>query len=252
MVFMIDLSYLTKPDFLPPAVQSHRGFWSSEIAENTFEAIMNSYNHGFKMTEFDVRITADDVVILFHDHKLEDDHIHKLAYSDLLKKQKISTLDSVLKWVSDINDQKSPQEKFYLNIEIKSKKVINRKLENAVIALILKYQVSESVLISSFNPLSLYYFKRYAPKIPRALLLTFDNDHGNNFLIKSQILNILARPHFLHLHEKYWNKMRFARLLKRKIPIVLWTCNDLEQAKKYLADGIYGIISDKITPKDLN
>lgn len=231
--------------FQPPKLQSHRGYWVDGLPQNSLKSIQKAYELGYLMSEFDVRLTKDHHVVLFHDEEIQGIKISSLKYSELLKIQKVDTLDTVFKWLSKI------QSEFYLNVEIKSKLVRNRVLEKCVLDLIVKYNLQNKVLISSFNPLSLYYFKKYAPKILRSLLLTYNNDHGNNFVIKSQILNVLAQPHFLHLDEKYWQIKKYKKLLELNIPIVLWTCNDLEKAKVYFKQGVYGIITDSITPQKI-
>jgi len=252
---MINLTYLNNPTFYPPQMQSHRGYCDSTIKENTLESIQNSFHHGYKMAEFDVRLTADGVVVLYHDYSINHQPIHKMTYSELAMKINVTTLESVLIWLSRTNASATHSDdlntQFLLNIEIKSKFIFDRKLESAVLKILLQYQQQNSVLISSFNPLSLAYFKNYQPDIPRSLLLTYSSDYGNNFIVKSQILNIFARPHFLHLDEKYWNKKMFRKLLLNKIPIILWTCNDAEKIKKYFEEGVYGVISDSITPDKL-
>lgn len=256
MVYMINLTYLSNPLFYPPKIQSHRGYCDPNFKENTLESIQNAYHHGFEMAEFDVRLTSDNVVVLYHDYSIDRHPIHKMTYFELRQKINITTFESVLLWLKNTHevstDSKNRGHKFFLNIEIKSKFIFDRKLEHEVLSLLRKYQQQCSVLISSFNPFSLAFFKKNQSLIPRSLLLTYNSDHGNNFIVKSQILNVFARPHFLHLDEKYWNKILFRSYLARRIPIILWTCNDIEKVKKYFTEGVYGVISDSITPDKLS
>ena len=107
------------------------------------------------------------------------------------------------------------------------------------------------ILISSFNPISLAYFNVLDKSIFRSLLLSFEKDHGNNIFIKNMTLNVLAQPNALHLRLDDWNPQKFKKLLLRNIPIILWTCNDLNSVTRYINEGITGIISDTILPADL-
>ena len=239
--------YSLKPKtFLPPSLQCHRGYWVDGLQQNSLASIKKAYELGYQMSEFDIRITKDQQVILFHDDHIQDRKVSDMTLAEIEKLYHIDSFESVLQWFSQVETGK-----YFLNIEIKSKFKIDRSLESKILALILKYKVEARVLISSFNPLSLYYFKRNCPKILRALLLTYTEEKGNSFLVKSQILNILALPHFLHLDENFWSESRFKSLLNMGVPIVLWTCNDLEKVRKYFFQGVYGVISDSLKPADV-
>lgn len=237
---------LRSETFKPAKLQCHRGYWVGGLKQNSLAALKKAFELGYKMSEFDIRITKDAEVILFHDDFIGSKKVSQMTLAEVNAYHKVDTFEDALKWFATLK-----KNSYYLNIEIKSKFVRNRKLEMLVLDLILKFKVQDQVLISSFNPMSLAFFKKKFPEIRRALLLTYNNEHGNNFLVKSQILNVLAQPHFLHLDEKYWSQKRYKNLLKLGIPIVLWTCNDLEKVKKYFSQGVFGVISDRLKPSDL-
>lgn len=256
----------SKYSFRPAPLQCHRGYWVEGLKENTLEAVQKSYELGYQIVEFDVRMTADGEVVLFHDKERFNKKIAEIKYTDLCSQESVSTLKDVLKWYQtarlynplqthkqkmNSNPDDTSKYYFYLNIEIKSDSLMDRRLEQKVLDLLNKYDVADSVLISSFNPLVLAYIRVKSPLILRSLLLTYENENWNNRVLKSQILNFLAQPHFLHLDERSWNQKKFKPFLDLKIPIVLWTCNDLDSVKTYFEQGIYGIISDRIQPKDL-
>ena len=239
--------YTLKPGLFTPArLQCHRGYWVGGLAQNSLASLKEAFELGYKMSEFDIRITKDSEVILFHDDFINSKKVSDMTLKEVNAHQKVDTFEESLQWFSQLK-----KGSYYFNIEIKSKFVRQRHLEKKVLDLILKYKVQDRVLISSFNPMSLAYFKKQAPEIIRALLLTYNNEHGNNFLVKSQILNVLAQPHFLHLDEKYWSHKRYKSLLKLGLPVVLWTCNDLENVKKYFSQGVFGVISDSLKPADI-
>ncbi len=227
-------------------LQSHRGYCQDpEISENTLVAIQQSYQLKYQMVEFDVRLTKDHHVILFHDDHYKGQKISKLNLSELKEKIHIDLLDEVFFWFQTID-----KNAFKLNIEIKSK-VINGKLEKYVFQLIQKHQMQKNILISSFNPISLAHFCKMDATIFRSLLLSNEKEHGNNFFIKNMTLNFLAKPNALHLRKEDWSSQIFRKILKLKIPIVLWTCNEISDAKVYFSEGVSGLISDTIQPVDL-
>lgn len=232
--------------FNPPLVQCHRGYWVDGLPQNSLLSIKRAYELGYKMAEFDVRITSDKHVILYHDDLIGSRKVSDMTLAEVSTYQSVDSFESLINWFVGL-----PQGDFYLNIEIKSKFALDRTLEGKVLEVLKKYKVESRVLISSFNPLSLFYFRMKASNILRALLLTFESEPGNGFLLKSQMLNILAYPHFLHLNENNWSEDKFKPLLKRGVSIVLWTCNDLNKVKSYFFQGVYGVISDTLKPDEV-
>lgn len=220
-----------------PRLQAHRGY-HEKFVENTIEAIQASYELGYEMCEFDVRMTSDEEVVLYHDPEILGHKINSLSYQELCKMTPVAKLDEVLLWLRETKG-------FKLNIEIKSVEVINFQLEKKVCQLVERFNVEDRVIISSFNPVSLYKIRLFNSNIFRALLLSFEQDEKNTLLIKSGILNYLAKPQALHLRAEDYSK--HFRNLGKKIPIVLWTVNDPEIYLKNKKE-IHGIISDKITP----
>lgn len=240
----MSLLYFEKSDIRQwlPKLQSHRGYRPTGIEENTLASVKEAYKLGYKMVEFDVRLTADGVLILHHDPSIESALIQKTDLEKLKTFKSIDTLEDVFKWLVSLKDLS-----FKLNVELKSRSILNGILEKKTCQLILKYKLTNQIMISSFNPLALSWVRFYTPKVYRALLLTFEKEKGNTFLIKKMILNRLAKPHVLNLRYQDWVFEKFAAVLE-EVPVVLWTCNDL-QIYKENKDHIYGIISDEITPQ---
>lgn len=244
-----------------PKLQSHRGYRSTEsslregsdislrdaqdisLRENTLASIQKAYELGYLMVEFDVRLTKDQHVILYHDDNISGDFISRLTLAEIKSRQDVDLLADVLRWY-----KQSKIENFKFNIEIKSRST-NGNLEKKAYQLIQQFSLKKNILISSFNPISLMYFRLFDPTIFRSLLLTFSNESGNNFVIKNMMLNVLARPNALHLNHEDWDSQKFKGMIEKNVPIVLWTCNDLSLINQYFTEGIVGVISDTITPK---
>lgn len=224
-----------------PELQAHRGWWTEGLPQNSVAAIKMAFEKGFKISELDVRLTADGQVVIFHDDDIHKQLISALTYDELLKQIPINTLEELLAWLS-----RSADKSLKLNIELKSKNIFNFDLEKKVSDLIHNYNLSMQVMVSSFNPLALARFRFYSPRIYRALIQTYEDEDWNNWLIKKRFFNILARPHALHLRVDDFAAEKL-RLVTKQVPVVLWTVNDLNI---YLAlkDQIFGIISDELTP----
>lgn len=225
-----------------PKLQCHRGYWVEGLLQNSLESVKEAYHRGYSMTEFDVRLTADQQVILFHDAKFGHKFIADTMYEELAAQIKVTTLRELLQWFITTTD-------FKLNIEIKNDNILNISIEKQVCDLIREYKIEDRVLISSFNPISLTKVRFFAPRVYRALLLSFERQHGNNWVVMSGVMNYFCYPQALHLRfQDYLEKKSFFKTLARKIPIVLWTVDEVSiyEGNK---DFIFGVISDRITPK---
>lgn len=230
-----------------PKLQSHRGYCQPPLkaTENTLASIQKSYEFKYAMVEFDIRLTKDNKVILFHDDVVQDLKISNLTLPEIRNRIHVDLLQDIFEWYNS-----EPRDHFKLNIEIKSKH-LNGHLEKETYALIVKYRMQNNVLVSSFNPVSLAYFNFFDSTIFRSLLLTFEKNESNNVFIQAMALNFIARPNALHLCKEDWDRNLFQAILDRKIPIVLWTCNNVFELKNYFNEGINGIISDEITPSEI-
>lgn len=233
-----------------PRLQAHRGFWVEGLQQNSLQSVQEAYRRGYEIAEFDVRITADQIAVLFHDEKYQDKILFQTVYTDfknLIAPEfaDLSKLEDVLIWMT-AEKQKKPEFSFKLNIEIKSRKIFDGRLEIEVFKLIEKYDMVGSILISSFNPFTLFRVRKFNSKIFRALLVTRSEE--SNFLLNSLVLNIFAYPDVLHLR---WNDLnqKVIKQVSNKVPLVLWTVNEISEIKKF-EGKIYGIISDRITPQE--
>ena len=224
-----------------PKLQSHRGYCVDGAVPNTLASVKAACELGYEMAEFDVRLTADKICILFHDSSLNGKKIKETSLETLRTQVAISTLEELFVWFSSIKN-------FKLNIEIKSRDILDYELEKEVVRLIRKYSLEKRVLVSSFNPFTLYKIRIFCPAVYRAILLTMGEDHGNNFFTRSLLLNFLCRPHMLNLRfSDYSEKFR---LLNQTVPVVLWTVNDLAFFRAVESE-VFGLISDEITPAKL-
>ena len=79
-------------------VIAHRGYWKTEgSAQNSISSLQNTYKIGVYGSEFDVHITRDDSVVVFHDDDVEGIKIENAKYADIQDKrlsngEKIPTL----------------------------------------------------------------------------------------------------------------------------------------------------------------
>lgn len=226
-----------------PRLQSHRGYWLGGLPENTLRSIQKAVELGYEMIEFDVRLTGDHRVVLFHNDGLDQKLISRASLGELKSKIEINTLEEVLEWLSF-----SGKKNVKYNIELKALSVFKYELEKEVVRLVQKFNLTKQIIVSCFNPLALARVRFFDSTIYRALLLTFEKHPKNKWYLKRILFNVFCKPHVLHLHHLDLHQLQLTRW-SREVPIVLWTVNG---NLNYLNDKVHGIISDEITPDIFN
>lgn len=131
-------------------------------------------------------------------------------------------------------------------IEIKSIGSVG-DLERSVLAVLSDYE--QEAAIVSFNPMSLRYFRNYAPQLPRGqnsgLFLKADLGDVNlsrliKFALQYMLLNGLSRPHFVSYQLEGVSTFPVALRRKIGVPILTWPVKSTEdeaRARKH-ADNI--------------
>ena len=156
----------------------------------------------------------------------------------------------------------------YFDVEIKSRSTESKGLEPLLAATIRKYHMEKRCIVSSFNPFALKWMKRIMPALPSALIYTSSKDlywflrHGEGrFLAPVDILKpdtrlVRSKPGAAYSFNiarasgsagTAANARSVARTKAR--PFLPWTVDSVEEAKRVLASGAMGLISNR--PKDL-
>ncbi|MDR7075143.1 glycerophosphoryl diester phosphodiesterase [Neobacillus niacini] len=154
---------------------AHRGF-SAAYAENTMSAFIAAEKAGANGLELDVQLTKDDEVVVIHDEKVDrttsgNGYVKNLTFKEIrkfnankkgMKKEPIPSLIEVLEWMQT--------NQLICNIELKNGIFPYEGMEDKVIQLIRKYDLSDRIIISSFNHYSIVLSYRMAPEIETAPL----------------------------------------------------------------------------------
>ena len=91
------------------AIVAHRGYWNCEeggFSHNSLAAFKAAFNHGFWGAEFDVNMTSDGELLVYHDSAINGKHIcmnPKSTFDDvrLPNGECIPTVDDFLEYASD-------------------------------------------------------------------------------------------------------------------------------------------------------
>lgn len=195
----------------------HRGKFSKDqsIPENSLAAIQASINQQVDI-EFDVRITQDNQLIVFHDETLErmcgvDLYVENMTY-DAVKEfylkdthQTIPTLKEVLDLVEG---------KVNLLIEIKPTQQIETVCQ--LVIQNLEYY-NGNYAICSFHPMVVAYFKKHHPEIIRGQIIRnflFDKKQTfvNRIMLTINGFNFYTRSDFISVQYQmveWFTWMRF-------------------------------------------
>lgn len=240
-----------------PKVIGHRGA-AAYAPENTLESIHTAADMGVEWVELDVKLTADDVPILFHDDTLdrttngsglvaetEYEQIKQLEagswYGDSFTGIKIPTLEEAIDVLIERN--------LGLNLEIKP--CPGREKETAEIALDLLSQYWDDhtrLLISSFQHVSLEVARDMAADWARGLLLTAEKDsEGNdegiptNWRDLADYLDVKT----VNLGTKITTREVVEEIIDLDLHPLVYTVNDPLEGRKYQSWGVDSLFSDE-------
>jgi glycerophosphoryl diester phosphodiesterase len=234
-------------DLTAPVIFAHRGA-SAYAPENTLSAFILALEQGAKAIELDVQLTADQEVVAFHDStldrttntsgKLSDYKLSQLKElnagfrnGDIFRDEKIPTLGEIFAELHDAS---------LLNIELKNLTSPHDDLPQKVAEVIDQYNMSEKVLVSSFNPIALKSFARIKPDIPLGRLihtsLTFE-------LIKYRLSkrNLFAS---IHLAYKTLTYKQIKFLHSNNVLVFTYTLNDPDDILRSIDLGVDGFFTD--------
>lgn len=226
-------------------VFAHRGF-SSRYPENTLLAFKKSLDFDIYGVELDVHKTKDNKIVVIHDESVDrtfdgSGFVKDLTLNELKSfncrldgfkdnpECKIPTLEEVIEIFLDSN--------FVLNIEIKNDKVSYENIEQDVINIINKYNISDRVILSSFNSNSILHCNNIDSCIKTGLLYYYNLDQVVNF-VKSLNASSLHPP--LHLLDKELVDLCH----KENMYINVYTVDDVKDIYKNIELGVDGIFTN--------
>ena len=235
-----------------PQVIGHRGA-ASYAPENTLEGIHTAADIGIEWVELDVKLTKDDVPILFHDDDLErttngSGLVRDFTYEELQQFEtgswfsdsftgiKIPTLEEAIEILIERN--------LGLNLEIKACPGREKETAEAALDILSQYwDDHDRLLISSFDPVSLETAQHIAADWHRGLLLA---PEGNGEMTPNW------RDIADHLDVKTINlgtTIATRDVIDEAIELdyipLVYTVNDPEQARDFQSWGVVSLFSDE-------
>ncbi|WP_300672657.1 glycerophosphodiester phosphodiesterase family protein [Soonwooa sp.] len=211
---------------------AHRGFWQTnpETSENSIQALKNAQELQVYGSEFDVQMTKDEELIVFHDEWIDALKIAETNFEDL-KDLKLSNAEKIPRFEDYlIQGQKNPSCK--LIVELKPCK--SNELENLMVKkaldLIQKYDLENQCEFISF---SLNICKTIKKQKPNFIVFYLNGDLNPQEL-KEAGLDGFDYDFELLLENLNWISEAQNLGLKTNS----WTVNDAEVFDKLSAAGI--------------
>ena len=220
-----------------PYLIAHRGFKKS-FSENSMGSFLDAQAHGFQWIEIDVISTKDKEVICSHNFDLEKETMGKGYITDLnynalkpiiaeynLHFNEQNILPKVLDVFKKLNSN------IKVNIEVKSPYVWDLRTARAL-SKILKKLPTKRIIISSFNPFVIFYFKLFHRQIVTGFL--FQN-------IEYMWFVNWIHPSYIHPRADLLNDDLITYAKAKNLGIYVWTVNNdhaIDWCKGMEVDGI--------------
>ena len=226
-----------------PQVIVHRG-GGFLAPENTIEAMKIGLELPVDGIEIDVLFTKDDVPIVYHDRSLKRTtnirrQARKTRYNDLkdldngswfdpaFSSSRIPTLDSFL-------NEFAHRRQLYLEVKETGQNLL------AIPQLINEHGMLEDTIFLSFHYQALLDIKEAYPEATTMFLLGARWNRPVEYVLDERIDWFGLSFQLAHKKPKYLKK-----LLDFGYPINIWSCNDMDIARKLISMGITSITTDK-------
>ncbi|WP_269499519.1 glycerophosphodiester phosphodiesterase [Castellaniella sp. S9] len=233
-----------------PTLIAHRG-GGRYAPENTLAALRTGAAHGYRMMEYDVKLSADEVPILLHDDTVDRCSDGRGAAADLDWKalaaldfgawhgpafagEPLATLYAAARYTlanglcSNIEIKPSPGADAHTGARV------------AALAARLWRGAHPPPLLSSFSETALQAAREAAPELPRALLI--DGPVSPDWHARVRDLDCIG----LHIDHRHAAREVVADVLGRGRALAVWTVNDAGRARELSAWGCHALFTDEL------
>lgn len=228
-----DVSFLTKN------LIAHRGLHDIKngIPENSLISFQKAIEKNY-LIELDLHVLKDNSVVVFHDDNLNrmtgiNKNLKDCTY-DEIKNLSLQNTNSHIPLFSDVLSLVNGSVPIIIELKYDVRCGI---LEKEVINILQNY--SGLFAIKSFSPISVHWFKKNFPEIPRGFLSSTLGKENicilKKIALKSKFLLWFLKPDFLSYSIDSLPNNQVANFRKNHI-VLGWTIrskSDLEKAKKY-------------------
>ncbi len=223
-------------------IVAHRGFWNCDqagYAKNSIAALRCAQENGFWGSEFDVNMTSDGELIVYHDSKIDGKLIEKYPYSEfkdvtIANGEKIPTLDAFLE-----QGKKYPQTMLVYELKPHSCDEVEERFIDLTIAKLKEHELldPERVMFISF---SYHICKRLAAELPGYTIQYLRGEKSPARVKKDGINGIDYNYNIYNLSPKWAAKAK-----KLNMSTNAWTVNKEENMLQVIDHGVMYMTTDE-------
>jgi glycerophosphoryl diester phosphodiesterase len=215
-------------------VLGHRG--ARQVApENTLAAFQLAVDQGADGVELDVRLDADQELVVLHDRtlaRITGWHDVRDVEQTRARELSLPLLSEVLAWAERVGA--------CVNVELKHDVSDRRALVQRVAAEVHRLKApGETVLLSSFHPPIVAALARALPELTTGWLV-----HAGQRWLRGAPGSRWLGARAIHPEAVLATPERVARWKRRGALVNVWTVNDPAHARRLAALGVDAIISD--------
>lgn len=222
-------------------IVAHRGFWNCEeagYAKNSIAALRCAQEAGFWGSEFDVNITADSVLIVYHDGEINGKKIEEHPYSEfkdfkIANGETIPTIDEFL-----AQGKKYPATKLVYEFKPQS----NPETENTFVNLAIA-NLAENGLLDPDRVMFISFSRNICERLARMLpgyTIQYLNSDMDPDQLDALNINGVDYNHEVFVKNPKWYRM--AR--KNGMSVNAWTVNKEEDMVRMIKLGVDQITTD--------
>jgi glycerophosphoryl diester phosphodiesterase len=225
----------------PTLILGHRGA-SAHAVENTLAAFRRARADGADGVELDVMTCADGEVVVFHD----DDLTRLASRAERIAAMPLSALREVrleggegIPTLEEVLEELGPE--LLVNVELKVRETESgRRLVGAVAAILRRQPALRRILVSSFHPAALGWFRAVLPDCASGLLF----GPAQSRWLRDAWSRVVLRPLALHPEHTLVDDRSVRRWHGEGHAIHVWTVDDPVELLRVAACGVDGIITN--------
>ena len=223
-------------------IVAHRGFWNCEeagYAKNSVAALRCAQEAGFWGSEFDVNMTADSVLIVYHDGSIRGKKIERHPYSQfkdfrIANGETVPTIDDYLE-----QGKKYPETMLVYELKGHSSDEVEDTFVDLSIAKLEEHGLldPERVMFISF---SLHMCERLAERLPGFTVQFLGSSKSPEELAERGINGVDYNHAVYSIHKKWY---RMAR--KHGMSVNAWTVDNEKDMKRMFRMRVDQLTTDK-------
>jgi glycerophosphoryl diester phosphodiesterase len=243
-----------------PLIIAHRGA-SALAPENTLAAFEKAISDGAEGIEFDVRLSKDGAVVVFHDATLgrlsdRKNLVSSMPVEELQKidvgawfgkrrtndsaedfsGQTIPTLGQLLDFLKDFTG--------LIYIELKCRESEIERLVKAVCETISDSPLLEQIIVKSFQLETIPRIRRACPKVKTAAL--FAPKIMTLLRKEKRLVNIAHElgADMISVHFSLATRKLMKKAAKKNLPVTIWTADNPRWVKRAFDLGLFAVITN--------